>query len=316
MKVAFFDSKSYDVNRYNHPAIEFEFFDCRLSDSTAPLAAGCGAVCIFVNDDASAPVIAKLADLGIRLVLLRCAGTNHVDLEAAREAGLTVLRVPAYSPHAVAEHAIGLILALNRKIHVANVRTQIGDFRLDGLQGFDLYGRTAGIVGAGKIGRIVGNALRAFGMRVLYHDPALAESVPLDRLYRESHVISLHCPLLSSTRYMVNRGTLALMRDDAILINTSRGGLIDTLALIEALERTHLSAGLDVYEGEADYFFQDHSVKGIADPLLHKLVSMDRVLVTGHQAFFTTDALNAIAATTIHNICHFKNGDELENRVI
>jgi D-lactate dehydrogenase len=315
MKVAFFSTKPYDQQSFRaaNAAYQHElvFFEARLTSDTAGLAAGFGAVCAFVNDQLDAPVLRQLAADGVRTIALRSAGFNHVDLPVAQELGLTVVRVPAYSPYAVAEHTIGMILALNRKIHRAYNRVREGNFALEGLLGFDLHGRTAGVVGTGRIGAVVTRILHGFGCELLVHDPypnadvvAIgARYVELPELYRRSDLITLHCPLTPQTRHLINAVALEQMRPGVMLINTSRGGLIDTPAVVDALKAGTIGyLGLDVYEEETGLFFEDKSGSVIQDDVFSRLLTFPNVLVTGHQAFFTRQALVAIADTTLRNI--------------
>ena len=312
MQIAVFSAKAHDRHfldaantRSGHV---LHYLEARLDRHTAALAAGREAVSIFVNDRADASALAALADGGVRLVTLRSAGYNHVDLATARALGLTVTHVPNYSPHAVAEHTIALLLALVRRIPHAYSRVREGNFAIDGLMGFDLHGKTVALIGMGKIGVIVGRILLGFGMRVLAYDPrpspeALAGGVEFGRLESvlgEADVVSLHCPLLPNTRHLINRTTLGWMKRGAVLINTSRGGLIDARAIADALETGRLGAlGLDVYEDEAPLLYDDQSGRGLRDESLARLITFPNVLVTGHQGFFTQEALNAIAAGTI-----------------
>ena len=319
MKIAVFSNKPYD-EAFLHVANagaghELAFHEARLIAGTAALAGDASAVCIFVNDVADADTLALLARRGVRLVALRCAGFNNVDLAAARDLGVTVARVPAYSPHAVAEHTLALILALNRKIHRAYNRVREGNFALDGLLGFDLHGKTVGVVGTGKIGTVVVRILGGFGCRLLAHDPypnaeceaAGARYVPLDELFAESDVVTLHCPLTPATNHLVDSDLLARTREGLMLINTGRGALIDTRAVIAALKSGALgSLGLDVYEEEADLFFEDLSNRVLADDVFARLLTFPNVLITGHQAFFTREALSGIAETTIANVSAFE----------
>ncbi|MGD8859001.1 MAG: D-lactate dehydrogenase family protein [Myxococcales bacterium] len=329
--VLVYDAKGYDRKHLGAAAddLAFEFQEARLGPETAALAAGHEAVCAFVNDDLSAPVLERLKGAGVGLIALRCAGFNNVDLEAAANLGLSVARVPAYSPHAVAEHAVALILGLNRKTHRAYNRVREGNFSLSGLEGFDLYGRTAGVIGTGKIGRCLAEILRGFGMRVLAHDPRPDEGfaertgveyVELPALLPEAHLISLHAPLTPQTQHLIDAEALAMTRPGVMLINTSRGALVDTAALIEGLKRGHVgSAGLDVYEEESEYFFEDLSGHVLTDDVLARLLTFPNVLVTSHQAFLTTDALRNIAEVTVHNIRQFlagERGAELDNAVV
>jgi D-lactate dehydrogenase len=321
MRTAVFSTKGYDRRFLDEAAAphghELRYLEPRLTAETAPLAGGYEAVCAFVNDRLDAEVLRILAGGGTRLIALRSAGFNHVDLTAARELGLTVARVPAYSPHAVAEHAAGLILALNRKLHRAYNRVREGNFALDGLMGFDMHGRTVGIVGTGKIGTVFARIMGGFGCRLLAHDPypsdacrALGvEYVELETLWPACDVVALHCPLTPDTHHVVDRRSLARMRPGAMLINTSRGGLVDTQAVIHALKSGRLGAlGLDVYEEEADLFFEDLSGEVIRDDVFARLLTFPNVLITGHQGFFTADAVRNIAATTVGNLTAFESG--------
>ena len=291
--------------------------EASLSASTAQLAEGCAAASIFVGDDASAPALEALSALGVRLLALRCAGFNHVDLPAAQRLGVTVARVPAYSPHAVAEHAVGLMLTLNRKFHRAFNRVREQDFSLDGLMGFDMHGKTAGIVGTGQIGAVVCRILGGFGCRVLAHDPLPSAAclsmgvqyVDMPTLLAHSDIISLHCPLTPATRHLIGEAELAAMRRGAMLINTSRGAVIDTPALIRSLKAGHLGAvGLDVYEEEGDLFFRDLSESVIRDDVFVRLMTFPNVLITAHQGFLTREALTSIAHITIGNAVGFRDG--------
>jgi D-lactate dehydrogenase len=321
VNVAVFSTRPYDRTHLDaanaSAAHAFTWIDQRLSPSTAPLARGHDAICTFVNDPLDAALLQTLAAGGTRLVTLRCAGYNQVDLPAAASLGLTVTNVPAYSPHAVAEHAIALLLTLNRNTHLAHERVRRGDFRLDGLQGFDLHGKTAGLVGTGRIGTITGKILQGFGCRVLAFDPCASpesraagfEFTGRDDLLARADIVSLHCPLLPTTKHLINAATLALMKPAALLINTSRGGLIDTAAAIDALEAKRLRGlGLDVYEHEAALFFDDHSDTGITDPLFARLIAHPNVVVTGHQAFLTCEALDNIAASVLASLDAFAAG--------
>jgi D-lactate dehydrogenase len=314
--VTVYDTKPYDRQSLARvegaETIDWRFLDFRLSPETALAASGAQAVCVFVNDDAGRAVLEKLAGLGVRLVALRCTGFNNVDLSAAKELGLPVTRVPNYSPYAVAEHTVALLLALNRKLHRAFSRVRELNFSLNGLEGFDLHGKTAGIFGTGKIGRIVAEILKGFGMRVLAYDPypstdwaARHDVVYTDQetLARESDVLSLHVPLTPETKHMVRRETIALMKPTAILVNVSRGQLIDTAALIQALKSRRIGGvALDVYEEEEGVFFEDLSGQVLEDDVLARLLTFPNVLITAHQAFLTREALNDIARVTVENI--------------
>lgn len=328
MRVAVFSTKPYDreyLERSNATdGHDLAFLEPRLTAETAALAAGFDAVCAFVNDDLGARVLEVLAGGTVRLVALRSAGFNHVDLPAAEHLGLTVVRVPAYSPYAVAEHAVALILALNRKIHRAHARVREGNFSLVGLLGFDLHGKTVGIVGTGQIGRVFARIMAGFGCRLLAfdpypHDECLAlgvEYVPLARLFSEADIVSLHCPLTPETHHLVDADALAQMHDGVMLINTSRGALVDTSAVVEALKANKIGAlGLDVYEEEEALFFQDLSDRVITDDVFARLQTFPNVVITGHQAFFTAEALEHIAATTLANISAFAAGRGELNRV-
>jgi D-lactate dehydrogenase len=319
MRIAVFSTRPYDRHFLDEANAdgrhELVFLEPRLDATTLATAAGAQAVCAFVNDRIDAPVLRGLHALGVRLLVLRCAGFNHVDLQVAAELGIAVGRVPEYSPHAVAEHTVALVLTLNRRIHRAYARVREGNFALDGLLGFDLFGRTVGVVGTGKIGVCFCRIMAGFGCRVLACDPrpnpdALALGVmyvPLPQLLAESDIVSLHCPLTPQTRHLIDAAALARMKHGAMLINTSRGAVVDTPALIVALKSGRLGTlGLDVYEEEADLFFRDLSGEAIRDDVFARLLTFPNVVVTGHQAFFTEDALRAIAETTIANVDAFE----------
>lgn len=322
MRVVVFDTKPYDLEPLRSASagidIEWRFLEFRLSSETAAMAKGALAVCVFVNDHVDRACLEALAAQGVKLVALRCTGFNNVDLAAAKELGLTVTRVPVYSPYAVAEHAAALLLALNRKVHRAFNRVRELNFSLNGLVGFDLHGKTAGIVGTGKIGRIVARILRGFGMRVLAYDPfpdnewAAAEGVEyVDAvaLAGQCDVVSLHIPLTPETKHIIRRETLELMKPGAILINVSRGGLIDTAALIDSLKSGRLGGvALDVYEEEEGIFFEDLSNEVLQDDELARLLTFPNVLVTSHQAFLTREALADIASTTVANLAALAAG--------
>lgn len=322
MKVAFYDAKPYDRDFFSgsHEGLEFVFHPFRLSASTASTAEDCGAICAFVNDNLDRDCLEALAEREIRMIALRCAGFNNVDLEAAAEFGVPVTRVPAYSPHAVAEHAVALLLTLNRKIHLAYNRVRDHNFALDGLVGSDLHGKTAGIVGTGKIGRLLAQILRGFGMKVLLYDlypnedwarENEARYCDLDEIWNSSDVVSLHTPLTPETYRMVDAEALDRMKDTAILINTSRGKLISTRALIDALKAKKIGGvALDVYEVEEGVFFEDLSQEVLLDDDLARLVSFPNVLVTSHQGFLTREALSEIARVTTENLQRFVTGDE------
>lgn len=315
MNIAFFSSQPYEqpfleaANRNHHHTLTF--LTETLTPETVRLAAGHQAICVFVNDQLSRPVLQALAEQGIQLIALRCTGFNQVDVEAAQELRFRILRVPAYSPHSVAEHAVALLLSLNRKTYLAYQRTKDNNFTLDGLMGFDLYGRRVGVIGTGKIGAAFARIMLGFGCQVLAYDkvpsPQLqALGVPflsLEEILEQADVISLHCPLLPETHHLIDAAALARMKPGAYLLNTSRGGLIDTPAVLEALESGHLGAlGMDVYELEDDFFFADWSDKPLPDADLNALTHLPNVLVTSHQGFFTREAMEQIADTTISNL--------------
>ncbi len=328
VKIAFFGAKEYDrasFDRVNQRfGFDIRYYKGHLNKDNVILAQGADVACIFVNDRADAEMIAALVKNGVRLLALRCAGYNNVDLGAA-EGQLPVVRVPAYSPYAVAEYTLALMLSLNQKIHRAYWRTRDGNFSLHGLMGFDMHQKTAGIIGTGKIAKILIHTLRGLGMRVvandLYPDELFAarEEVyytTLNDLYRQSDIISLHCPLTPETRYLVNDDSIAKMKDGVMLINTGRGQLINTHSLIEGLKTKKIAAaGLDVYEEEGDYFYEDKSDKIIDDDILARLLSFNNVIVTSHQAFFTGEAMRNIAETTLGNVDDFISGRPLRNEV-
>ena len=328
MKVAVFSTKSYDRHfleaaNANH-GHELVFFEPHLTYNTAILASEFPAVCVFVNDQLDEKTLKALAHQGTNLIVLRSAGFNHVDLKAAAELGMTVVRVPAYSPYAVAEHTIGMILTLNRKIHRAYNRVREGNFSLDGLLGFDLHNRTVGIIGTGKIGVIVAKILKGFGCQILTHDPYFnpeceaigAKYVELPELFATSDIITLHCPLTPENYHLINAQTLEQMKPGIMLINTSRGGLIDTTAVISALKSRKIGyLGLDVYEQESELFFENLSDDVIQDDVFQRLLTFPNVLITGHQAFFTENALANIAATTISNITDIEQGRPCPNQI-
>lgn len=328
MKVAVFSTKAYDRKfleaANSHNQHELVFFEPRLNRDTAILAAGFPAVCVFVHDQADAPTLEILASRGTHLLALRCAGFNNVDLKAAAELGITVVRVPAYSPYAVAEHTVGLILSLNRKIHRAYNRVREGNFSLDGLLGFDLHGRTVGIIGTGKIGVIVGQIMKGFGCHLLAYDvhrnPECqvlgAKYVELSELFANSDIITLHCPLTPQTNHLINTEAIEQMKPGVMLINTSRGALIDTTVVIGGLKSGKIgSLGIDVYEQESELFFEDFSDKIIHDDVFERLTTFPNVLITGHQAFFTEEAIRNIAETTIANMTDFEQGRPCPNEI-
>jgi len=318
MKLAFFDTKPYDIpgfDRYAAPAgIEIKYFEPNLNIDTVSLAAGYDAVCVFVNDVVSAEVVQKLYDLGVKTIVLRCAGFNNVDIKAC-QGKLRVFRVPAYSPYAVAEHAMAMLLTVNRHTHRAYNRTRDFNFSLQGLTGFDLHGKTVGIIGGGKIGRVFADICRGFGMQILvydkYPDPAAGLNyADLEEIYQMSDIISLHCPLTEENQHMICGDSLSKMKDGVVIINTSRGGLINTEDLIQGIKTEKVGAAcLDVYEEEGDLFYEDFSGHIIRDDKLIRLIAMPNVLVTSHQAFLTKEALDNIAATTVNNLVRFARGD-------
>ena len=318
MKLAFFDTKSYDIpgfDRYGIPAgVEIKYFEPNLNRDTVTLAAGFDAVCVFVNDTVDAVVVDKLHHMGVKAIVLRCAGFNNVDIKAC-EGKLRVFRVPAYSPHAVAEHAMALLLTINRRTHKAYIRTRDFNFSLQGLAGFDLYGKTVGIVGTGKIGRVFADICKGFGMKILAYDKfpnpdAGLDYVDLPELFAQADIISLHCPLTEETHHLINADTIAMMKKGVTIINTSRGALVDTEALINGIKEKKVGAAcLDVYEEEGDFFYEDFSGHIVQDDKLVRLIAMPNVIVTSHQAFLTSEALDNIAATTVNNLTRFFSGD-------
>lgn len=326
-QIVFFDTKSYEREAFERrlpDTLRIRWIDARLTRETARLAEGYPIVCAFVNDDLSRPVIEELAARGVRLIALRCAGYNNVDLAAAGAANLPVTRVPAYSPHAVAEHTIALLLTLVRKTHRAFARVREGNFSLAGLVGFDLHGKTAGIIGTGKIGAIVAHILVGFGMRVLAYDtqqsPALESRgvhyVTRDEIFASCDVVSLHVPLTKETHHMVDEDLLAKAKPGLVLLNTSRGGLIDAAALIAALKSGQVgAAGLDVYEEESEYFFRDRSDRAVQDDLLARLLTFPNVLITSHQGFLTREALDNIAESTLASVAEFLDGRRLTHAI-
>lgn len=328
MKIALFSCKAYDRDYFHQANQDYQFhidyFDVRLERKTTRLAHGYDAVCAFVNDELDAEVLEDLAANGTRIIAMRCAGYNNVDLEAAQRLGLEVVRVPAYSPEAVAEHAVGLMMTLNRRIHKAYQRTRDANFALDGLVGFNMHGKTAGIIGTGKIGIATLRILKGFGMKLLVSDPYTnpaaielgAEYVDVDTLLQQSDVISLHCPLFKENYHLLNAEAFAKMKPGVMIINTSRGGLLDSLAAIDALKQGKIGAlGLDVYEEEEELFFEDKSNEVITDDTFRRLSACHNVLFTGHQAFLTREALLAIAHTTLGNLDSFAKGQSSGNEV-
>lgn len=321
MDVAVFSTRSYDrefldlANAAAGNSHTLRYFDASLSEQTVALTAGSGAICAFVNDRLDQNILAALHSQGTRLVALRCAGFNHVDLEAAEALEIAVARVPAYSPEAIAEHTVALILSLNRKLHRAYVRVREGNFALDGLLGFNLGNRTVGIVGTGRIGAVVAHILQGFGCTLLAFDPVPDEIleqrgvtyVPFPELMERSDIVTIHCPLTPQTHHLIDANSLKLIREGAMLINTSRGAVVDTRAVIAGLKSGRIGAlGLDVYEEEGDLFFRDLSETMLQDDVFARLLTFPNVLITGHQGFFTREAMTAIAETTIHNISSFE----------
>jgi D-lactate dehydrogenase len=327
MKVAMFSSRSYDIQHFEpliSSPISINFFDTQLNTHTAALAAGYDAVCAFVNDDLSEPVLKQLHSLGIKYIAMRCAGFNNIDLFCAKQLGMIIVRVPAYSPEAVAEHAIALLMTLNRRTHKAYQRTRDANFSLQGLVGYNLHGKTVGIIGTGKIGVATMAIFKGFGCKILASDPypsehakALgAEYVSLEELFRNSDVISLHCPLTSENKHLLDKNTFAIMKDGVTIINTSRGGLLNANDAIEALKSGRIGGlGLDVYEEEEHLFFHDHSSEIITDDTFRRLSACHNVIFTGHQAFLTKEALTSIAQTTLDNLLQLKDNQECVNQV-
>ena len=318
MKVAFFDAKPYDYPGFNRHAagtdLEIKYFEAHLNEDTVSLAAGFDAVCVFVNDIVNETVVNRLYEFGVRVIVLRCAGFNNVDTKACF-GKIHVYRVPAYSPYAVAEHAMAMLLTVNRKTHKAYNRTREFNFSLAGLTGFDLHGKTVGIVGTGKIGRIFADICKGFGMNILAYDkfpnPGTGLNyVELDELFRKSDIISLHCPLMEETHHIINDDAVERMKRGVIIVNTSRGGLIDTESLINGIKVEIIGAAcLDVYEEEGDLFYEDFSDHIVQDDRIVRLMAMPNVLITSHQAYLTAEALDNIASTTVDNLLRFARGD-------
>lgn len=329
MKVAVFSTKKYDqksfelINKnFQH---ELAYFDFRLTEQTARMAHGFDAICAFVNDDLSRPVLEELANNNVRLIAMRCAGFDKVDLDAAKSLGIQVVRVPAYSPEAIAEHTLGLMLSLNRRIHRAYQRTRDANFSLEGLTGFNFHGKTVGVIGTGKIGIATIRILKGLGMSILAYDPyenpiAVELGVTytsLDDIYQQADVITLHCPMTQENYHMLNEGAFDKMRDGVMIINTSRGELLNSKDAIEALKNSKIgSLGIDVYENEKDLFFEDKSNDVIKDDVFRRLSACHNVLFTGHQAFLTEEALGNIAYTTLSNMDHFEAGTTSGNELI
>jgi D-lactate dehydrogenase len=326
MKVAVFDTHKFDrlaLETANHGRHELRFLEVRLTEETAMLALGYDAVCLFANDRADEKSLSCLKAAGVKLIALRSAGYNHVNIKCAQSLGMTVVRVPAYSPYAVAEYAVALLQTFNRKIHKAHIRVHDMNFSLDGLVGFDLHGKTVGVIGTGKIGKVFCQIMAGYGCRVLAMDSQPDQEwalkcnvsfVSRDVLFAESDIVSLHVPLTPETRHLINAGTLAMMKKEVVIVNTGRGALIDTKALIAALKKHRIAgACLDVYEEEAGIFFSDLSESGISDDLLARLLTFPNVLVTSHQAFLTSEALKNIAETTISSISRFEEKAEISD---
>ncbi|BDD06135.1 2-hydroxyacid dehydrogenase [Aureibacter tunicatorum] len=327
MKIAVFSTKAYDkdyLERYNTFGFKLTFYKVRLTEETAHFAKGHDAVCVFVNDQITAEVLEILKEDGVQMIALRCAGFNNVDLEKAMELKMPVLRVPAYSPHAVAEHALALILTLNRKTHKAYNRVRDMNFSLERLEGFDLYNKTVGVIGTGIIGSVFAKVVKSFGCRVIAFDVKENEELTamgveyasLEDLLPQCDIVSLHCPLLPSTYHLINKETLKLMKPGSMLINTSRGALVNTKHVIKALKSRHLGyLGMDVYEMEDKLFFRNLSEKIIEDDQIARLLAFPNVLITAHQAFFTDEALTQISKTTLNNVNEFANHLPLTNQV-
>jgi D-lactate dehydrogenase len=321
MKVAVFSTKPYDqenLEKVNQGTHQFTFIPTRLTILTVSLADGCDAVCCFVNDELDEACIQKLAEYGVKYIAMRCAGYNNVDLRACEKHNLKVVRVPEYSPYAVAEHTVALIMNLNRHIHRAITRVRENYYLLDGLLGFDMHGKTVGVIGTGKIGVCFIKIMLGFGCKVIAHDPQQNDSVKalgveyksVDELYQESDIISLHCPLTKDTHHIVNQASIGKMKKGVMIINTSRGGLVDTVAVIGGLKSTKIGyLGLDVYEEESDLFFEDFSNTILQDDVFARLLTFSNVVITGHQAFFTREALHAISTVTINNLSALQSGD-------
>ncbi len=328
MKIAFFDAKNYDKPSFDkygaEKGIRFKYYETKLNEDTVELAAGCDGVCVFVNDTVNAAVIDRLVELGVKKVALRCAGFNNVDMKHAF-GRVHVFRVPAYSPYAVAEHTMALLLTSIRRIHKAYIRTRDFNFSLAGMTGFDLYGKTVGVIGTGRIGRVFIDICRGFGMRVLAYDKFPAENldngdtvryVGLDELFEKSDIISLHCPLTEDTYHIINEETIGKCKKGVVILNTSRGALVDAEALLSGIKMRKVGAAcLDVYEEEAEVFFEDYSGHIIDDDTLARLISMPNVIVTSHQAFLTEEALSNIAKTTVENLVEFEASGRCRNEI-
>lgn len=328
MKILFYGTKNYDEQFFEkllpqYPGVEIKFIEANIHEETAALAKGYDGICAFVNADLGTPVIEELNKQGIRLILMRCAGYNNVDLKTARKYGIKVLRVPGYSPEAVAEHAMALVLTANRHTHKAYIKCRENNFALNGLMGVNLYQKTAGIIGTGKIGQAMARICKGFGMKVIAYDLFpnkeldFLEYVSLDELLSSSDLISLHCPLTEETRHIINEESIAKMKNGVILVNTSRGGLIKTEDLIAGIrDHKFFAVGLDVYEEESDLVYEDMSEKILYTSTIQRLLSFPNVTMTSHQGFFTEEALTNIAETTLENAKAFMNGEELKNEVL
>ena len=328
MKILFYDTKNYDKESFdkqlkNYPGIEMDYLKTDLTPKTAPLAKGFDAVCAFVSSDVGTETVEKLQEAGVKLILMRCAGFNNVDLEKAAQYQIKVMRVPGYSPEAVAEHAMALALGVTRRLHKAYVKVRENDFSLGGLMGFNFYQKTAGIVGTGKIGAAMARICRGFGMKVIaydvYKNPDLdfVEYVSLDELLQTSDLISLHCPLMDDTYHLINKETIVKMKDVVVLVNTSRGGLVKTADLIEGIRaRKFFGVGLDVYEEETKNVFEDRSDEILEHSTTARLLSFPNVMITSHQGFFTEEALAAISQTTLDNAVAFEKGESTGNEVV
>ncbi len=322
IKIAFFDTKPYDETSFSGCIDRIDarakFYETRLNRDTVSLAKGCDAVCVFVNDNVDAEVIDRLTEYGVRAIALRCAGYNNVDIKHAK-GKIRIFHVPAYSPHAVAEHAVAMLLTSVRRIHKAYIRTRDFNFSLSGLTGFDLYQKTVGVIGTGRIGRVFADICKGFGMKVIAYDKYPTEGydyLPLDELLRQSDIISLHCPLTEETYHMIDSSSIDSMKRGVVLINTSRGALVDAEALLKGIKSRRIGAAcLDVYEEESDIFFEDFSGHIMDDDTLARLISMPNVIVTSHQAFLTSEALHNIAATTVDNLKLFFEGCPTKNEI-
>lgn len=329
MRIAVYNARSYDkryFDRFNHEfGHELVYIDTRLDEISLPLCSPAPAVCVFVNDPIRKPLLKQMRGQGVKMIALRSAGFNHVDIPAANELGIVVANVPGYSPYAVAEHAVGLTLCLIRRLMRAHARVREGNFSLDGLMGFDLHGKTVGVVGTGKIGGVFTRTMAGFGCRLLGVDPVEnpdcrelgMQYVSLETLCRQSDIISLHCPLLPETKYMIGDAAIAEMREGVCLINTSRGAVVDTAALIRGLKSGKIGyLGLDVYEEEEDLFFEDHSDTVLGDDVFARLLTFNNVLITGHQGYFTREAIINIACTTLANVAEFEETGGCTNQLI